>query len=67
MGFNKRYLPELVDLKEIREEYDDDKKFLETYLYKPDAIIGSTDSMDYVKSIKEDYEKRENEKESHKG
>lgn len=67
MGFNKRYLPELVDLKEIREEYGNDKKFLETYLYKPDAIIGSTDSMDYVRLIEKEYEKRKNEKESHQG
>lgn len=65
MGFNKRYLPELVNLKGIREEYGNDKKFLETYLYNPDAIIGSTDAVEYVKSIEKEYEKRKNEKESY--
>jgi len=62
MGFNKRYLPELVDLKEIRIEFSDDKKFLESYLYKPDAIIGSTESMDYIKLVEKEHEKRKNEK-----
>ena len=51
MGFNKRYLPVLESLKEIREKINSDKEFLNMYLYRPDTVIGSTDSMDYVKEV----------------
>ena len=51
MGFNKRYLPDLDKLKEIRDKMNSDKEFLNTYLYRPDVVIGSTDSMDYVKKV----------------
>ena len=33
MGFNKRYLPELDKLKEIREKMDSDEEFLNMYLF----------------------------------
>lgn len=51
MGFNKRYLPELNKIKEIRKKMNSDEEFLNVYLYRPDAVIGSTDSMDYVKEV----------------
>jgi hypothetical protein len=51
MGFNKRYIPELESLKEIREKMGDDDRFLDIYLYKPDAIIGSPESMEYLKEL----------------
>ena len=51
MGFNKRYLPELDKLKVIREKMNSDEEFLNMYLYRPDTVIGSTDSMDYVKEV----------------
>ena len=51
MGFNKRYLPELESLKEIREKINSDKEFLNMYLYRPDVVLGSADSMDYVKDV----------------
>jgi hypothetical protein len=62
MGFNKRYLPELERLKEIREEMNSDKEFLNIYLYKPDVVLGSIDSMDYVKKV-EDLAKIKNDRE----
>jgi hypothetical protein len=61
MGFNKRYLPELEDLKEIREKINDDEKFLKTYLYRPDVIIGSSKSLDYVKEVEFSYNERQKE------
>jgi hypothetical protein len=64
MGFNKKYLPDLSDLKSIRDQYKDDKRFLHIYLYSPDAIIGPSDSMEYLKSIDKTY--NQNEKESNK-
>jgi len=60
MGFNKRFLPDLPSLKAIRERYEDDKTFLHIYLYSPDALIGSSESIDYLKSI----DQKQNEKES---
>lgn len=65
MGFNKKYLPDLPVLKSIRERYEDDSRFLQIYLYSPDAIIGPVDSMEYLKSIDKNY--NQNEKESNKG
>jgi hypothetical protein len=51
MGFNKRFLPEVEELQKIRESMGDDDKFLERYLYGPDAIIGSIESNEYVLEI----------------
>jgi hypothetical protein len=62
MGFNKRYLPELESLKEIREKMNSDKKFLNMYLYRPDVVLGSADSMNYVKEV-ENLEKIKNDSE----
>lgn len=62
MGFNKRYLPKLESLKEIREKMNSDKEFLNMYLYRPDVVLGSVDSMSYVKEI-ENLEKIKNDSE----
>jgi len=51
MSFNKKYIPELEKLKLIRESYNDDKEFLRVYLYKPDALIGSDISMQYLEDL----------------
>lgn len=59
MGFNKKYLPELSKLKEIRENMVDDKRFLDIYLYKPDAIIGSTESVEYLKVLEKEIEEND--------
>ncbi len=53
MGFNKKYIPSLEDLMKIREGMNDDDRFLDTYLYKPDALIGSSESLDYLKQLSE--------------
>jgi hypothetical protein len=51
MGFNKRFLPDLFSLEESRSKINSDKKFLEIYLYGADALIGPTDSFEYLKKI----------------
>jgi hypothetical protein len=62
MGFNKRHLPELERLKEIREKMNSDKEFLNIYLYNPDVVLGSVESMNYVKEV-EDLVKIKNDRE----
>jgi hypothetical protein len=65
MGFNKRYLPELDKLREIREKMDSDEEFLNMYLYRPDTVIGSTDSMDYVKGVESLVKEKNDNQRSH--
>ena len=62
MGFNKKFLPDLSSLKAIRERYEDDQMFLRIYLHSPDALIGSSESIDYLKSIDQKYHENEKEK-----
>jgi len=54
MGFNKRYLPDLELLQKIRKETGDDLSFLTTYLYRPDAIIGSQGALDFLRKVEEE-------------
>ncbi len=58
MGFNKKYLPPLEKVLEIRKSYESDSEFLRSYLGKYDCLIGSKESMDYLKEL----EKKEEEK-----
>ena len=52
MSFNKKYLPELPDLIEIRASYSSDEEFLDVFLRKVDAVIGSEESFRYLDEIK---------------
>lgn len=47
MGFNKRYLPELKELK-LKRKTLGDSMFFKMYIANPDALIGPTESMDYI-------------------
>ena len=58
MGFNKLNLPEINDLQSIREKMQDDVLFLKSYWFKPDAIFGSQESMNYMKEIVKIYEEQ---------
>ena len=53
MGFNKRYLPELEDLKRKRIELGDDF-FYKMYITSPDAVIGPSESINYLEEFVED-------------
>lgn len=50
MGFNKRYLPEASVLEKRLEELGRDQ-FLKIYYFNPDAILGSTESFEFVKAV----------------
>ena len=52
MSFNKKYLPDLPDLIKIRGSYSSDEEFLDSYLRKVDAIMGSQESFRYLEEIK---------------
>ena len=60
MGFNTRRLPELKDLIKIRENYNSDKEFIESYVGKADAVIGPVDSSDYLEKLAKKVKKDEN-------
>lgn len=53
MSFNKKYLPDLPDLVKIRENYSTDEEFLDLYFRKVDAVVGPSDSFDYIKKMRE--------------
>ena len=54
MGFNKRYLPELEDLKRKRIELGD-AFFYKMYVTSPDAVIGPTESIDYINRFNKEH------------
>jgi hypothetical protein len=60
MGFNTRRLPELKELIKIRENYNSDKEFIESYVGKADAVIGPVDSSDYLEKLAKKVKKDEN-------
>lgn len=52
MSFNKKYLPELPEMIKIRESYSSDEEFLDVFLRKVDAVMGSEESFRYLDEIK---------------
>lgn len=52
MSFNKKYLPELPEMIKLRESYSSDEEFLDFFLRKVDAIMGSQESFLYLEEIK---------------
>ena len=59
MSFNKKYLPELPELIKVRESYSSDEEFLEVYFRKVDAILGSSESFEYIQKMRERIEENE--------
>lgn len=55
MGFNKRYLPELEKLQETLDRLGNDL-FYKIYIESPDAIIGPTESVDFLNDFEKRYE-----------
>ena len=53
MSFNKKYLPDPEKLAKIRESYSSDKEFLDDYFRKADAVLGSSESFEYINKIRE--------------
>lgn len=56
MGFNKRYLPDLDKLVEMRNEIGNDREFLRTVLGKSDCLMGSSESLQMIRYIEEELE-----------
>jgi hypothetical protein len=58
MGFNKKYLPPLERMIEIRNTYETNSDFLNSFIGKYDCLVGSRESLDYLKELeKEELEK----------
>lgn len=55
MGFNKRYLPEVDKLQETLDRLGKDL-FYKIYIESPDAIIGPTESVDFLNDFEKRYE-----------
>lgn len=53
MSFNKRILPDLESLIELRKSLGNDREFLRSVIGKSDCIVGSTDSMNYIKEVEQ--------------
>jgi len=53
MGFNKKYLPSIDKMLEARKSYANDSDFLNKYIGKYDCLIGSRESIDYLRELEE--------------
>ena len=55
MGFNKRFVPELKELSSILFEIGSDS-FYRRYVSSPDALVGSSESIDFIHEFAREYE-----------
>lgn len=53
MSFNKRFLPDLAELKSMRNKFNTDKEFVNWVTKKADVIFGPSESMDYIRELNE--------------
>jgi len=59
MSFNKKYLPEVEKLIEIRKNYSSDEEFLDGYFRKVDAVFGSEESFKYIEGLRKKVKENE--------
>jgi hypothetical protein len=59
MGFNKRELPDLKDLRMIHEGFNNDIDFIKYIVGKSDALTGPSESHRYLEEIYERIKKSE--------
>ena len=62
MSFNKRYLPEFLDLVKKRETCESDEEFIafiDNYFRKADVLMGSPESFKYISEIRKKIEENE--------
>lgn len=57
MGFNKKFLPPIEKMLEARQHYDSELEFLEKFVGKYDCLIGSIESINYLKKLEENQKK----------
>lgn len=62
MGFHKRYVPELKEVKKQHKEME--LEDFVNYYTKPDALIGNAESMDFIHKIVKKYYKSQKKKEN---
>ena len=60
MSINRKYLPELDKLKTFLSENGSTRFFI-TYVKKSEVFIGSTDSMNFIRSFENRYRNSKNE------
>jgi hypothetical protein len=53
MGFNKKYLPPVEEMKKTRDSYGSDFEYLQDSIGKYDCLIGSKESLDYLNELEE--------------
>lgn len=53
MGFSKKYLPDLPELKSLRSKFSCDEDFLKKIIGKSEALIGPSDSMRYIETMED--------------
>lgn len=53
MGFNKRYIPDLPELENLRSKFSCDEDFLKKIIGKSEALIGPSDSMRYIETMED--------------
>jgi hypothetical protein len=59
MGFNKRELPDLKDLRMIHERFNNDIDFIKYIVGKSDVLTGPSESHRYLEEIYEGIKKSE--------
>jgi len=56
MGFNKRHLPSKEKLKQLVYDYGAEYVLKIYYGPKVDALVGNTDSFEFLETLKKNYE-----------
>ena len=51
MGFNKRNLPDLEELKIIHKKFETDEDFIKHIIGKADVILGPPESHRYIETV----------------
>jgi predicted CopG family antitoxin len=61
MSFNRRILPKLEELVELRKSFESDSEFIKRIIGKSDVIMGPSDSMAFISEIRKEIDgKKEN-------
>lgn len=61
MSFNRRILPNLEELVELRKSFESDSEFIKRIIGKSDVVMGPSDSMAFISEIRKQIDgKKEN-------
>ena len=59
MSFHRRLLPEIDKMKEIHQSCQNDEEFVQKIRGNSDALQGSSESFEYLRSVEEALKKKE--------